>query len=210
MRLLSEPGQGTTASVFPDVFARVSLFINWITRTVCREVPGDEVFCQGPRAKASKQTKQAKAGLKESRSKAHVRASSSSVFSAFDLSYAVAEKLSCERHWILVWGNLSHTCHFVCANIISFGHLHCSWVHVAVLMQILYWNWKKIQSTLKNKYIFLYQFCTLNQSDAQGFNYAMFLPVLASFWEQEMLLLFFINHMGVIVCPIPCRHMKCK
>ena len=56
-----------------------------------------------------------------------VRASSSSVFRAFDLSYAVAEKLSCERHWILVWGNLSHTCHFVCANIISFGHLHFSW-----------------------------------------------------------------------------------
>ena len=55
-------GQGTTASVLPDVFARVSFFFNWITRTVCREVPGDEVFCQGPRAKASKQTKQAKAG----------------------------------------------------------------------------------------------------------------------------------------------------
>lgn len=156
--------------------------------------PGTKFFVRDPGPKLQSRRSRLKQEIKRKQVKSACARIFIRVFRAFDLSYAVAEKLSCERHWILVWGNLSHTCHFVCANIISFGHLHCSWVHVAVLMQILYWNWKKIQSTLKNKYIFLYQFCTLNQSDAQGFNYAMFLPVFASFWEQEMLLLFFINH----------------
>jgi hypothetical protein len=56
--MLSEPGQGTTTTRFPDGFARVSFFINWITRTVCREAPGDEVFVRDPGQKLQSRLKQ--------------------------------------------------------------------------------------------------------------------------------------------------------
>jgi hypothetical protein len=54
------PGTNTSPDR-PSGFARVSSLFGWIRDTVCREVPGDEVFdCR--RSKASKQTKQTKQG----------------------------------------------------------------------------------------------------------------------------------------------------
>ena len=89
--------------------------------------PGTKFFVRDPGPKLQSRRSRLKQEIKRKQVKSACARIFIRVFRAFDLSYAVAEKLSCERHWILVWGNLSHTCHFVCANIISFGHLHFSW-----------------------------------------------------------------------------------
>jgi hypothetical protein len=73
------PGPDTvTDPEYPDGFARVSFFCDWIENAVCKEILNDEVFCssqskaskRSPKAKASKQPSQAKASKQPSQAKA--------------------------------------------------------------------------------------------------------------------------------------------
>ena len=66
--------------------------------------PGTKFFVRDPGLKLQSRRSRLKQEIKRKQVKSFsLCASSTSVFRAFDLSYVVAEKLSCERHWILVW-----------------------------------------------------------------------------------------------------------